>query len=126
PTRDKLVPLTNSPATEIYTLSLHDALPIYSYGKKKQTISGIHFNFSFSEDFIEAIFQKQTTHQTKTELQNELYTKLSGNFLKYEWLLLYLFGASPYADSGFYDSKSGRLLKKPTDYVRSLRNSSFG
>lgn len=97
-----------------------------SYGKKKQTISGIHFNFSFSEDFIEAIFQNQTTHQTKTELQNELYTKLSGNFLKYEWLLLYLFGASPYADSGFYDSKSGRLLKKPTDYVRSLRNSSFG
>ena len=82
-----------------------------SYGKKKQTISGIHFNFSFSEDFIEAIFQNQTTHQTKTELQNELYTKLSGNFLKYEWLLLYLFGASPYADSGFYDSKSGRLLK---------------
>src|SRR5699024_12513669 len=91
------------------------ALPIYpdaisyrqhladSYGKKKQTISGIHFNFSFSEDFIEAIFQKQTTHQTKTELQNELYTKLSGNFLKYEWLLLYLFGASPYADSGFYE-----------------------
>src|SRR5699024_9046347 len=97
-----------------------------SYGKKKQTISGIHFNFSFSETFIEGVFQKQTTFQTKIELQNELYIKLSANFLKYEWLLLYLFGASPYADSGFFDSKSGRLLKKPTDYVRSLRNSSFG
>lgn len=97
-----------------------------SYGKKKQTISGIHFNFSFSKKFIEVIFQKQTNFQTKRELQNELYIKLSGNFLKYEWLLLYLFGASPYANSDFYNSKSGRLLKKPTDYVRSLRNSSFG
>lgn len=97
-----------------------------SYGKKKQTISGIHFNFSFSEAFIDAVFQIQTKFKTKTEFQNDLYVKLSGNFLKYEWILLYLFGASPYADSGFFDSKSGRLLKKPTGYVRSLRNSSFG
>src|SRR5699024_9136413 len=97
-----------------------------SYGKKKQTISGIHFNFSFSEAFIDAVFQIQTKFKTKTEFQNDLYVKLSGNFLKYEWILLYLFGASTYADSGFFDSKSGRLLKKPTGYVRSLRNSSFG
>lgn len=97
-----------------------------SYGKKKQTISGIHFNFSFSDAFIDAVFQEQKKFKTKIEFQNNLYVKLSGNFLKYEWILLYLFGASPYADSGFFDSKSGRLLKKPTDYVRSLRNSSFG
>lgn len=97
-----------------------------SYGKKKQTISGIHFNFSFSDAFIDAVYKKQDKFDTKIEFQNDLYVKLAGNFQKYEWLLLYLFGASPYAEPGFFDSKSGRLLKVPTDYVRSLRNSSFG
>lgn len=97
-----------------------------SYGKKKQTISGIHFNFSFSDAFIDALYKKQDKFETKIEFQNDLYVKLAGNFLKYEWILLYLFGASPYAEPDFFDSKSGRLLKIPTDYVRSLRNSSFG
>lgn len=97
-----------------------------SYGKKKQTISGIHFNFSFSDAFIETFFEIQTQFKTLVDFKNDLYIKLAGNFLKYEWVLLYLFGASPYADPSFYDSKSGRLLKKPTGYVRSLRNSSFG
>lgn len=97
-----------------------------SYGKKKQTISGIHFNFSFSDAFIEAVYQKQDRFSTKIAFQNDLYVKLAGNFLKYEWVLLYLFGASPYAEADFFDSKSGRLLKTPADYVRSLRNSSFG
>lgn len=96
------------------------------YGKKKQTISGIHFNFSFSEEFLNALFLAQNDYKSKTEFQNQVYTKLSANFLKYEWILLYLFGASPYANPDFYDSVSGRDLPKPEGYVRSLRNSSFG
>ncbi len=96
------------------------------YGKKKQMISGIHFNFSFSDDFIHTIFKLQDEFSDLVAFKNDLYIKLSGNFLKYEWILLYLFGASPYAADDFYDSKSARHLEKPTDYVRSLRNSSFG
>ncbi len=96
------------------------------YGKKKQTISGIHFNFSFGQDFIDAAFQAQDDISDKVSFVNELYVKLSGNFLKHEWILLYLFGASPYAEMDFFDSKSGRDLPKPSHYVRSLRNSSFG
>lgn len=96
------------------------------YGKKKQMISGIHFNFSFNQTFIDALFEVQEQFTEKIDFQNDLYIKLAGNFLKYEWVLLYLFGASPYAEPDFYDSKSARDLKKPTGYVRSLRNSSFG
>lgn len=96
------------------------------YGKKKQTISGIHFNYSFSEAFLKAAFDAQTDTTDYVAFVNDLYVKLAGNFLKYEWMLLYLFGASPYAEMDFFDSKSGRDLPKPTDYVRSLRNSSFG
>jgi glutamate--cysteine ligase/energy-coupling factor transport system ATP-binding protein len=96
------------------------------YGKKKQMISGIHFNFSFSEAFINALFDAQDETSDKTKFQNDIYIKLAGNFLKYEWVLLYLFGASPYAHETFYDEKSAKNLKIPTNYVRSLRNSSFG
>lgn len=96
------------------------------YGKKKQTISGIHFNFSFHMDFLDTLFETQTEEKDKVKFINDIYMKLAGNYLKYEWILLYLFGASPYAEMDFFDSKSGRDLKKPTDYVRSLRNSSFG
>lgn len=96
------------------------------YGKKKQMISGIHFNYSFSKVFIDALFDAQDEVSDRTKFQNDLYIKLAGNFLKYEWVLLYLFGASPYAHDSFYDSKSAKNLKIPTDYVRSLRNSSFG
>lgn len=96
------------------------------YGKKKQTISGNHFNFSFSDAFIQAFFEAQNEFSEMTAFKNDLYVKLAGNFLKYEWVLLYLFGASPYAEETFYDSVSARDLEKPTGYVRSLRNSSFG
>lgn len=96
------------------------------YGKKKQTISGIHFNFSLSETFINALFEAQSEVNDKVDFVNQLYIKLAGNYLAHEWILLYLFGASPYAEPDFFDSKSGRDLEKPTDYVRSLRNSSFG
>lgn len=96
------------------------------YGRKKQTISGIHFNFSFNNDFISTLFANQEVYQSEIDFKNELYVKLAGNFLKYEWILLYLFGASPYAEEGFYDSKSARHLEKPTDYIRSIRNSGFG
>lgn len=96
------------------------------YGKKLQTISGIHLNFSFSDLFIEESYQHQTEFTSKLAYQNNLYMKLAANFLKYEWILLYLFGASPYADESFYTSKAAQDLEKPTDYIRSLRNSHFG
>lgn len=123
PDNDEDIPIIryDDPDAKSYRMQLAER-----YGRKKQTISGIHFNFSFNEDFIEALFKAQKTVETKIEFQNDLYIKLASNFMKYEWILLYLFGASPYAEAGFYNSQSDIDVKKPTDYVRSLRNSSFG
>jgi glutamate--cysteine ligase/energy-coupling factor transport system ATP-binding protein len=123
PEKEEDIPIVryNDPDAISYRQELADR-----YGKKKQAISGIHFNFSFSQSFIDALYEAQDVFSTKIEFQNDLYIKLAGNFLKHEWLLLYLFGASPYTEPEFFDSKSARDLDKPTDYVRSLRNSSFG
>lgn len=96
------------------------------YGRKLQTISGIHLNFSFNENFISKSFEYQRDYKHIKDFQNDLYMKLVANYLENEWLLIYLFGASPYADESFYDSKSAQNLKIPDDYIRSIRNSVFG
>lgn len=96
------------------------------YGKKLQTISGIHLNFSFSNLFISESYQYQDEFESIKDYQNNLYIKLAANYLKYEWILLYLFGASPYADDTFYKSRSDKDLEIPNNHIRSIRNSSLG
>jgi glutamate--cysteine ligase len=56
-----------------------------------QTISGIHYNFSVSEELLNTLFEKQLS---RDEISN-LYMGLVRNFHRYCWILLYLFGASP-------------------------------
>lgn len=95
------------------------------YGKKLQMISGIHFNFSFSEQFVTRLFEEQTEYSKLISFKNALYLKLTRNFLRYHWLITYVYGASPVADESFYSGK--KHGKTPPDqYVRSLRNSSYG
>lgn len=93
--------------------------------KKLQMISGIHFNFSFSEQFVTRLFEEQTEYSELISFKNALYLKLTRNFLRYHWLITYVYGASPVADESFYTSKKHGQTP-PDQYVRSLRNSSYG
>ncbi|WP_258435353.1 hypothetical protein [Levilactobacillus brevis] len=54
--------------------------------------------------------------------KNALYFRLAQNFVRYQWLLTYLFGASPIAEAGFFDPVPAELQHP----VRSIRNSRFG
>lgn len=60
------------------------------YGMKKQLISGVHYNFSISEELLELCGG-----------HNEAYMKVARNYHRYGWLLVYLLGASP-SDSAEY------------------------
>lgn len=91
------------------------------YGRRKQLISGVHFNFAFSDQLIAALYKVQDTFQTEKDVRNALHMKLARNYLRYEWMLTYLFGASPVADASFFNGDEP--LKEP---IRSLRNSRFG
>lgn len=92
------------------------------YGKNTQMQSGIHVNFEFAPEWIDALFEKQTELEDKTVFKSALYMKLARNFMRHRWLLTYLFGASPTVYKGFYDPHE--LV--PVHYVRSLRNSHLG
>lgn len=92
------------------------------YGKRKQMVSGIHFNFEYSMDLIQQLFTEQTEETDIKEFKTKLYMKVSRNFLRYRWLITYLFGASPVSEEGYFTAKENR----PVEPVRSIRNSSYG
>lgn len=89
------------------------------YGKYKQMISGIHYNFGFSQNFIDELLKE--TKYSEAQLRNELYMKLARQFIRYQWLLVYLLGATPIAPDEYFDNKD------KSDFVaRSLRTSKYG
>ena len=64
------------------------------YGVKKQMISGVHFNFSFSDDFLNKLYDIEGSDLTFTEFKNNVYLKIARNYLRYCWLIIYLTGCS--------------------------------
>ena len=64
------------------------------YGVKKQMISGVHFNFSFTEDFIEKLYQILESDLTFKQFKDEIYLKIARNYLRHCWMIIYLTGCS--------------------------------
>ncbi|MBQ9161144.1 MAG: glutamate--cysteine ligase [Methanobrevibacter sp.] len=71
------------------------------YGVKKQMISGIHFNFSFSDVFLNKVYSLEDRDLTFKEFKNEVYLKITRNYLRYCWLIIYLTGCSISAHKTF-------------------------
>jgi glutamate--cysteine ligase len=72
----------------------------HRYGRRMQTISGIHYNFSLAE---------QTWPLADFRDVNEAYFALIRNFRRHGWMLLYLFGASPAVCSSFVEGRAHEL-----------------
>lgn len=87
------------------------------YGKLLQSMSGIHYNFELGKDLTQQLFEA-SGYQDLLTFKNALYLKLAQNFLRYRWLLTYLYGASSLAEKGFLTDEIG--------CVRSIRNSNYG
>ncbi len=109
------------------------------YGKKMQMISGIHYNFSFSEAMIDYLYELYGGGSGKDAFVNDMYFALIRNFLRYRWLLIYLFGASPASDITYYSVICKELeevqkccpdccssIGNHNKYATSLRVSRFG
>jgi glutamate--cysteine ligase len=67
----------------------------HRYGRRMQTISGIHYNFSLPS----------------LADPNVEYFSLIRNFRRHSWLLLYLFGASPAACASFVEGRKHELAE---------------
>jgi glutamate--cysteine ligase len=82
----------------------------YRYGRRMQTISGIHYNFSLPDEAWPLLGFPGP---------NEGYFALIRNFRRHAWLLFYLFGASPAVCSSFVEGRDHKLeqLKPGTLYL---------
>lgn len=69
------------------------------YGKKMMLYSGIHFNFSFSEDYLKSLHKSQD--QTYEDFKNAAYFRLLKQVSRYSWIMVLLTAASPMYDLSF-------------------------
>lgn len=84
-------------------------------------VSGIHFNFEFGDELLRTLFSHQEEFQDFSEFKTELYLKTARNFMRYRWMITYLFGASPMSEKNYFLDES-----HPQEPVRSIRNSALG
>ena len=71
------------------------------YGKYKMTLSGIHINYSLSEEMLKHRF----THSSYDDFvifKNEAYLRLAQGLLEYGWLINLLLSASPVCDGSYF------------------------
>ncbi len=71
------------------------------YGSPMQTISGVHYNFSFSDSFWEELFKQTKEKVSFIEFKNQRYMDLIRNYHEMGWVISYLFGASPLVCASF-------------------------
>lgn len=91
-----------------------------TYGRRKQMICGVHFNFEFGDELIRALFNAQSEIKDFHHFKTEIYLKATRNYIHYRWLVTYFYGASPSSEKNFFEEDS---LNGP---VRSIRNSKYG
>lgn len=85
------------------------------YGGKKQLISGIHYNFSFSEHFIRKLYEHEKDAISFQDFKSEVYLKVARNYLRYRWLIIYLLGAAPVFHKSFATACTRNLELVNTD-----------
>lgn len=81
----------------------------HRYGRAMQTIAGVHYNFSFSDELIAALHERSGSALSFQDYKTQRYFDLIRNFRRYFWLLVYLFGAAPAVCKSFVRNRPHKL-----------------
>lgn len=71
------------------------------YGRARQAISGVHFNFSFSPDFWDFLRRAEGSTEPAREFSDRRSMDLARNVVRFRFLPVFLFSASPSIDPRF-------------------------
>lgn len=103
------------------------------YGSIMQTISGVHFNFSFASEMWETFLPLVCKQAVNQDNISASYFHLIRNYRRFCWILPYLFGASPTMCQSFLGDKKTNLDLQPfgksslyLPHATSLRMSDLG
>ena len=80
----------------------------HRYGSMMQTVSGIHYNFSFDDRLFEEWAKNEGG--SLREFKDKKYLSLVRNFRRNAWLFTYLFGFRPIVPKAF--AKGGNIVLK--------------
>ena len=80
------------------------------YGRPMQTIAGVHYNWSMPEAFWPFLYRCHGATGSMQDFIDARYFGLLRNFLRYSWLIPYLFGASPAVNTSFVRGRTTDLL----------------
>ena len=65
------------------------------YGRIMQAISGVHFNYSFPEQFWPVLAAVDEQRRVNQDYRSAQYFALLRNYRRHGWIVHYLFGVSP-------------------------------
>jgi glutamate--cysteine ligase len=71
------------------------------YGRARQAITGLHYNFSFSSELWDYLREAEGSGEDARSYSDRRYMETARNFLRYRFLPVYLFAASPAIDPRF-------------------------
>jgi len=103
------------------------------YGRRMQTIAGVHYNYSYPDSFWALMAEIDKTADVSRDYVSQQYFALVRNILRFGWLIPYLFGASPAVCGSFFGSScppehmqklGSNTLYEP--YATSLRMGDIG
>jgi len=112
---------------EVYRLGLG-----HRYGRVMQAIAGVHFNYSLPDHFWPALQTLEKDTSDSQAFRSAGYFRLIRNYLRHDWLTLYLFGASPALCVSFFTDHQGRMFQTLDEhtvfepYGTTLRMSDIG
>lgn len=103
----------------------------YRYGRVMQVIAGVHYNFSFADEFWPQYQLLQNNTQAPGEFISSCYFGQLRNLQRLGWLVPYLFGASPAVCKSFLGGKATTLVEFNENtyyepYATSLRMGDIG
>ncbi|OON95519.1 MAG: hypothetical protein ATN36_08145 [Epulopiscium sp. Nele67-Bin005] len=101
------------------------------YGGEKQLLSGMHYNFSFDEKLLKFLYKHSKAQNDYKDFKNQIYLRVTRNYLRYRWLIIYLFGSTSVLHKSFIKNHTN-LFTEINDHaysnneIHSYRNSHWG
>ena len=102
------------------------------YGRLMQAISGVHFNYSFPDQFWGVLAAHRQQPNVDSQFISAEYFSLLRNYRRFGWIVHYLFGVSPAVATSFVGERTDHgleVLSPGTLYApfaTSLRMSDLG
>ncbi len=104
------IPLANYGSSNVATMkTVYRRGLAYRYGHYMQAISGVHFNYSLPEDFWPLYREVCGDSNNMQDFRSTGYFGLVRNVRRFDWLLSFLFGASPAVCKSFMSGRESNL-----------------